>query len=71
MTTELIKCPCCNSDACSVTTNNDVKIYLCWTCGMTTTSELIDGSNFGCKIEIDNTDGHDLLDIMNKIIEET
>ena len=46
MTTELIKCPCCNSDACSVTTNNDVKIYLCWTCGMTTTSELIDGSNF-------------------------
>ena len=46
MTTDLIKCPCCGSDACSKTANGDNEVYLCWTCGMTTTSELIDGSEF-------------------------
>ena len=47
MTTELINCPCCGSDACSKTTSgNDIGIYLCWTCGMTTTDEMIDGSDF-------------------------
>ena len=46
MISELIECPCCGSDACSITSNNGNKIYLCWTCGMTTTSKLIDGSDF-------------------------
>jgi hypothetical protein len=46
MITDLIKCPCCGSDACSKTVNDTSEIYLCWTCGMTTTSELVDGSNF-------------------------
>ena len=50
MTTDLIECPCCGSDACSKTTNGGTDVYLCWTCGMTTTSELIDGSDF----EIEN-----------------
>jgi hypothetical protein len=44
--TDLINCPCCGSDACSKTINGDTEVYLCWTCGMTTTSELIDGSEF-------------------------
>jgi len=40
-------CPCCGSDACIKTpTQNNLTIELCWTCGMTTTSELIDGSDF-------------------------
>ena len=43
MTTDLIQCPCCGSDACSVSTDeNDNKIYLCWTCGMTTNSLMED-----------------------------
>ena len=46
MITDLIECPCCGSDACSKTMNGDTEVYLCWTCGMTTTSELIDGSEF-------------------------
>ena len=46
MTTNLITCPCCGSDACSKTTTNDNDVYLCWTCGMNTTSELTDGSEF-------------------------
>ena len=46
MTTDLITCPCCGSDACSKTVNENTEVYLCWTCGMTTTSELIDGSDF-------------------------
>jgi len=46
MNTDLIECPCCGSDACSKTMNGDTEVYLCWTCGMTTTSELIDGSEF-------------------------
>ena len=46
MITELIECPCCKSNACSKTVNRENEVYLCWTCGMTTTSELIDGSDF-------------------------
>ena len=46
MTTDLIQCPCCGSDACSKTVNDNTEVYLCWTCGMTTTSELVDGSDF-------------------------
>ena len=47
MNTNLTQCPCCGSDACSVTTDkNDNEIYLCWTCGMTTTSLMEDGSDF-------------------------
>ena len=43
----LTECPCCGSNACSKTTAHDGnEIYLCWTCGMSTTSELIDGSDF-------------------------
>ena len=51
MNTDLITCPCCGSDACSKTTSTDGNdVYLCWTCGMTTTSLMEDGSQF----EIDN-----------------
>ena len=46
MTTDLIECPCCGSNACSKTSTEGNEVYLCWTCGMTTTSELIDGSDF-------------------------
>ena len=46
MTTDLIQCPCCGSDACSKTVNDNTEVYLCWTCGMTTTSDLVDGSDF-------------------------
>ncbi len=46
MITDLIDCPCCGSNACSKTTNEGNEVYLCWTCGMTTTNELIDGSDF-------------------------
>jgi len=47
MNTDLIECPCCESDACSKTTSTDGSdVYLCWTCGMTTNSLLEDGSDF-------------------------
>ena len=46
MISDLIECPCCGSNACSKTTTGDNDVYLCWTCGMTTTSELVDGSKF-------------------------
>jgi hypothetical protein len=47
MKDELIDCPCCNSNACSRNETDDgLEIYLCWTCGMSTNSQLIDGSNF-------------------------
>ena len=47
MNTDLITCPCCGSDACSKTINNDgVEVHLCWTCGMTTNSLMEDGSDF-------------------------
>lgn len=46
METDLIECPCCSSNACSKTTNEGVDVYLCWTCGMTTTSEITNGSDF-------------------------
>tara|TARA_B100000035_G_scaffold75619_1_gene62882 strand:+ start:2829 stop:3290 length:462 start_codon:yes stop_codon:yes gene_type:complete len=47
MNMNLTECPCCGSDACSVSTDeNDNKIYLCWTCGMTTNSLMEDGSDF-------------------------
>ena len=45
MKDKLIDCPCCNSNACSVNETDDgLKMYLCWTCGMSTNSELVDGS---------------------------
>ena len=47
MNTDLIECPCCGSDACSKTTSLEGSdVYLCWTCGMTTTSELVEGGDF-------------------------
>ena len=47
MNMNLTECPCCESDACSVSIDeNDNKIYLCWTCGMTTNSLMEDGSDF-------------------------
>ena len=46
MTSDLTECPCCGSNACSKTKRENIEIQLCWTCGMTTTSELIEGSNF-------------------------
>ena len=43
----LIECPCCNSNACSKNETSDgLTIYLCWTCGFTTNSELVEGSDF-------------------------
>ena len=43
----LTECPCCGSDACSKTVNNDgIEVHLCWTCGMTTNSLMKDGSDF-------------------------
>ena len=42
----LIDCPCCGSNACSKTTSNGIDIYLCWTCGMSTSSQIVDGSDF-------------------------
>ena len=45
MKSELIDCPCCGSNACSKNETDDgVSIYLCWTCGMSTNSELVNGS---------------------------
>ena len=47
MNSELIKCPCCGSDACSKTTSPDgTDVYLCWTCGMTTNSLMENESDF-------------------------
>ena len=44
---KLINCPCCNSNACSKSIGaNGTEVYICWTCGMSTTSELIEGSEF-------------------------
>ena len=46
----LVKCPCCGSDACSKNPVNNlgeqINSYLCWTCGFTTNDLLIDGSEF-------------------------
>ena len=46
----LIKCPCCGSDACSKNPvsnlGEQVNSYLCWTCGFTTNELLRDGSDF-------------------------
>lgn len=45
MKEELINCPCCESDACSKNSTSDgIEIYLCWTCGMSTTSDLVNDS---------------------------
>jgi hypothetical protein len=44
---KLIKCPCCGSDACSKSTIAPLlDVSLCWTCGFTTNTQLIDGSKF-------------------------
>ena len=52
MDTKLITCPCCGSDACSKTTSSDGSdVYLCWTCGMTTTSLMEDGSELSASFE--------------------
>ena len=43
----LIKCPCCGSDACSKNLiDEQVNSYLCWTCGFTTNDLIKDGSKF-------------------------
>jgi hypothetical protein len=44
---KLIDCPCCGSNACSKTEiDKDNSVYLCWTCGMNTTDQMLDGSDF-------------------------
>lgn len=40
----LIDCPCCSSNACSVSETPIGKAYLCWTCGMTTNDSMVEGS---------------------------
>ena len=43
----LIECPCCSSNACSKTPISSIlDVYLCWTCGFTTNSQMVDGSDF-------------------------
>ena len=43
----LIECPCCKSNACSENIiNPKLKLSLCWTCGFTTNTQMIDGSDF-------------------------
>ena len=40
----LIDCPCCESNACSVNESPEGKSYLCWTCGFTTNNLMTVGS---------------------------
>ena len=43
----LITCPCCGSDACSVSPlAPTIDAHLCWTCGFNTHTGMADGSEF-------------------------
>ena len=43
----LTKCPCCGSDACSISPLAPaIDAHLCWTCGFNTHTGMIDGSEF-------------------------
>ena len=43
----LITCPCCGSDACSVSPlAPNIDAHLCWTCGFNTHTGMTDGSEF-------------------------
>mgnify|MGYP003978448707 FL=1 len=43
----LTKCPCCGSDACSVSPLAPaIDAHLCWTCGFNTHTGMVDGSEF-------------------------
>jgi len=43
----LTKCPCCGSDACSISPLAPaIDAHLCWTCGFNTHTGIIDGSEF-------------------------
>jgi len=38
-------CPCCGSDACSISPlTSKIDAHLCWTCGFNTHTDMIDGS---------------------------
>ena len=44
---KLSECPCCGSDACSVSPlTPKVNVSLCWTCGFTTNTQMISGGDF-------------------------
>jgi len=43
----LTKCPCCGSDACSISPlAPSIDAHLCWTCGFNTHTGMVDGSEF-------------------------
>lgn len=43
---KLVMCPCCKSDACYESEVNATTItWLCWTCGFTSNSKMVDGSS--------------------------
>jgi len=43
----LSQCPCCGSDACSISPlAPSIDAHLCWTCGFNTHTGMIDGSEF-------------------------
>jgi len=43
----LTKCPCCGSDACSISPlAPTIDAHLCWTCGFNTHIGMVDGSEF-------------------------
>ena len=43
----LTKCPCCGSDACSISPlAPTIDAHLCWTCGFNTHTGMVDGSEF-------------------------
>jgi len=43
----LSKCPCCGSDACSISPlAPTIDAHLCWTCGFNTHTGMVDGSEF-------------------------
>ena len=44
---KLSECPCCGSDACSVSPlTPKVDVSLCWTCGFTTNTQMVSGGDF-------------------------
>jgi hypothetical protein len=43
----LTKCPCCGSDACSISPLAPaIDAHLCWTCGFNTHTGMVEGSEF-------------------------
>ena len=44
---KLSECPCCGSDACSISPLAPaIDAHLCWTCGFNTHTGMVDGSEF-------------------------